>query len=103
MSEVVCDRAESLVHLCRCLYASLYNRFCKLDKLSNLVRRCVLVLKVSQLSAENVDIGAVVYVEVDGAYTTGFRVFFHHVGVRSELSITESVLPLTGLQDCGYH
>ena len=57
VSEVVCDRAESLVHLCRCLYASLYNRFCKLDKLSNLVRRCVLVLKVSQLSAENVPIG----------------------------------------------
>ena len=56
VSEVVCDRSESFVHLSRCLYASLYNWFCKLDKLSNLVRRCVLVLKVGQLSAENVPI-----------------------------------------------
>ena len=56
LSEIVCYRAESFVHLSRGLYASLYDWFRKLDKLSDLVRRRVLVLKVGQLSAEDVPI-----------------------------------------------
>ena len=57
VSEVMRDRTESLVHLLRVLYASLYDRFRKLDKLSDLVRRCALVLPVRQFTIENVSIG----------------------------------------------
>ena len=54
LSEIVCNRAESFVHLSRGLYASLYYWFRKLDKLSDLVRRCALVLPVGQFTVENV-------------------------------------------------
>ena len=56
LSEIVCDRAESFVHLSRSLYAPLYDWFRKLDKLSNPVRGCVLVLPVCQFAVENVPI-----------------------------------------------
>ena len=40
----MCDRAESLVHLERILYTSLYDWLRELNELSDLVRRCALML-----------------------------------------------------------
>ena len=49
----MCDRAESLVHLERVLYTSLYDWLRELNELSDLVRRCALMLPVSQVVIEN--------------------------------------------------
>ena len=56
VAEVMCDRAESLVHLERILYTSLYDWLRELDELSDLVRRCALMLPVGQVAIENVSI-----------------------------------------------
>ena len=56
-TEVMCDRAEFLVHFECVLYASLDYWLRKLDKLSNLVCWCALMLPCSKVTIENSSVG----------------------------------------------